>query len=483
METVIVQFLNFVTRLLNRWRNPTPPGPLDWEIGTSLRATVCKWVERVAIAFQATATHVYVLGGSGGGKSRFLTLVFRQHVRRGEGIAVIDPHGDLTQSLIAWLLEEQRRRGPDDPLDLDRIVLLEPHQDDFSVGINVLATGNSCVYTRVSGIIQIFKMWFANSWGNRSGDVIRHGLLTLALAGLPLADLPALLTDDEMRRRIVAGVDNEEIQAYWDLRFDQIPAAQRQVWLDPVLNKWGELVALPGVRCMFGQSDGLDMRQVLDQPGSILLVNCAKGRLLDSSRLVGALVVAMIQGAAMSRADQPERERVPFTLIIDEFQNFVTSDIESILSESRKFKLRLVIAHQFLAQIGDLVPAVFANVASKLVFACSQSDAAIVAKQADNALSVFQLTQQGVGQATLLQRGKPPIALQTLPVLSSEIDEAAVDAFAAELRRRHGVPVAEVQAAMQARRRGVGSYALPSLRDLDEPQPLVLAGLREARHD
>jgi hypothetical protein len=184
-----------------------------------------------------------------------------------------------------------------------------------------------------------------------------------------------------------------------------------------------------------------------------LLFNCSRGMLGDGAFLLGSFATAALQAAGMGRADIPEDQRVPFTLFIDEVQNVRTDELEMWLAEARKFRLRLVIAHQYLGQLGkELQEAVFSNCGTSIVFAVSPQDAAAIQRRLPVDMPIERtLTQQGIGQALVCQRGKPPVHTRILPVYTPDVRLDVLSEFAAGLRERHGRPLAAVEAEIRAR--------------------------------
>lgn len=397
--------------------------------------------------------HCYALGRSGCGKSRFLELLLRQHIRQKCGFCLIDPHGDLLQSLLAFLYEEWcRREGTPNPVDLQRLYLVEPFREDGVVGLNPLDPGGGLLYPHVGELVGIFRRVWANSWGPRMEECLRSVLLALGIAGYTLTEVAPFLTEERFRAHVLSRVPDEAVRAYWAGRYDPLSAAARAAISEPVLNKIGALLADPRLRAMLGQRESLDLRRRMDE-GSWVLVNCSKGQLRDASFLLGSFLVAQLQAAAMSRADVPEERRRPFTLVVDEFQNFRTEDFETLLCEARKYRLRLVFAHQHLGQLDpSLQNAILGNVATSLFFAVSPKDAGIVARSfPDGDVTVPGLVHLPVGRALLSRKGQPPVRIRVPETLTPDVDAAALARFAASLRQAHGRPLPEIEAEIRQR--------------------------------
>jgi len=450
MEQLLIRVLNALTpgvrRLFNRRRIPSPKG---WSIGTATTLRPGDSPEDVSLDPNDLRRHVYLLGASGSGKTKALELLIRAHIRHGLGFCVVDPHGDLTRSIAAYLLDQSQRVGPD---FLDRVYLVEPFTDEVA-GMNVLNPGRAPLYPHISELVSIFRRLWLSSWGPRMEETLRNALLVLAQSGYTLVEVPALLTDAAFRAKIIEGVPDAALRAYWQDRFEQLSDAARLTYSEPVLNKLGALTADPRVRAMLGQREHcLDFRKLMDD-GAWILLNVSKGHLRDASYLLGSLATAQIQAAAMSRSEIRECDRRPFTLFVDEFQNFRGEDFETILCEARKYALRIVVAHQHLGQLdAGLQNAIFGNVATQLIFAVSPPDAAVLGRLlSGDGIRAEELTQLPVGQAVFHQRGRAAQRIQVHPVLAPPIPDDDLRAFMERLRRQHSRPLGDVEAEIASR--------------------------------
>jgi hypothetical protein len=402
----------------------------------------------MSLAPAEIAHHLYVLGGSGGGKSKFLELLVRLLILHDVGFCLLDPHGDLTQNVLAFLYEEaERRAARRDPISLDRAYLYEAFEPEV-IGLNPLDPGSGCLYPHVSTLVGAFRRSFSSSWGPHVETLTRNAFLTLAYAGKTLADAPRLLTDSPFRGDLLRRVTDPAVRDYWTRRFDTLGDAPRRALVESLLSKLeGGLIADPRLRAMLAQERTPNLRRLMDS-GAWLLFNLSKGQLRESSSLLGSLVVAQLQTAALSRADQPESERRPFVLLADEFQNFQGDDFEMILSEARKYRLSLVLAHQATAQVGpSLLASVFSNVGTQVFFALSPQDAAAVSRGfSEGSVAEESLVHLPRGSAVLRRRGKPAERVQVLPVHTPAVDPPAVDAFRRSLRSQHVSPAPSPEA-------------------------------------
>lgn len=323
-------------------------------------------------------THTHVIGQTGTGKSRTLESWVMQDILAGHGLAVIDPHGDLYQNLVMRISSLL----PQYPALADRIVLMNPHDSIWTVGFNPLEPIPGIPLERLAWfltdvIIKIWKMDTASA--PRMLRLITYSFLTLAEAGRSLVDLARFLNDTAWRQSLVARSTHREVTDYFQHEFPTKASSVHQ-WITPVLNKIGPLIFDPDVRLMLGTRSTINFRKILDQK-LILLVNLSKGILGEgNSALLGAFIVAHLQQAALSRANS--RNRDLFFLYLDEFQNYTTDNIKDILSESRKYGLSLILAHQYLDQLaGDLRGAVLNTAGTLVCFRVGYQDASVLTRE------------------------------------------------------------------------------------------------------
>ena len=314
--------------------------------------------------------HVYVLGKTGMGKSTLLQLFIHGLIDNGDGVAILDPHGDLA----AWALNAVPASR------LDDVVLLDLCDPDFAPALNLV----SCAIPEASrprvasALVSAFRHIWADSWGPRLEYILYHAVrVLLDCENVSLVALPRLLTDDAFRASAVRQCRDPFVRSFWSTEYDAWDKRFRTEAIAPIQNKLGQLVAIPSVRQVLGQVRlRVDFADVL-QSGRILIINLAKGRLGDdASRLLGALITSVLSATAMERVLLPQEERRDFVLVLDEAQSFLSDTLASILSESRKFGLGLVLAHQYLAQLPPSVQAAtLGNTGTTFAFRVSGEDA------------------------------------------------------------------------------------------------------------
>src|SRR5437660_302927 len=319
--------------------------------------------------------HTYLIGKTGTGKSTLIANLARQDALHGEGFALLDPHGDLVEQVLRFIPQERQHDlvyfNVPDTAHLLAFNPLEASQ----VGFRPLVA---------SGLISVFKKIWAEFWGPRMEYVLRNTLLALLeLPGSTLLDVPRMLDDATFRGHVLAVVQNAQLRRFWLREYQSYPARFRAEAIAPIQNKVGEFLVNPILRRIVGQpKSAFDLRQVMDE-GKILLVNLAKGKIgEDTAALLGAMLVTKIGLAGLSRADVPEGDRRDFYLYADEFPTFTTSSFAGMLSEMRKYRLGLVLAHQYLSQLDETVrDAILGNVGTTISFRIGLTDALLLEKE------------------------------------------------------------------------------------------------------
>lgn len=336
--------------------------------------------------------HLYVVGTTGIGKTKFLEVLIRQKIDARHGFGVIDPHGDLAEEIKAYLtckildVWKDEDKLNKELLDLFySVVIIDPTKDP-SVRFNPLEVSPGMEPERVAGELKaVFKkMWGSDSWGPRLENLLLNSFIALAETGHTLVDLPKFLTDGDFRGGVLVKVKNEN--CLMRLRqFHDTSEADRRQWAEPVLNKVDALLSDRRMRRLFSSKEStFNLRDIMDS-GKVLLVKLGKGELGDNSDLLGSLLLTKLQLTAFSRSNVPKEERKPWTLFIDEFQNFATESFNVILSEARKYHLALVLSHQNLSQLPEKVQAsILGNCWLHAYFRTSHQDAQVLAKEGLN---------------------------------------------------------------------------------------------------
>ena len=327
------------------------------------------------------ATHLYVVGATGTGKTKFLEFLIWQDIEKGNGFGVIDPHGDLVEDIKGFLACRYDKYKDEKELS-EKVILIDPTDSDFTVTFNPLEKiPNVQVAEKVNELIGAFRKIWKDSWGVRMEDLLRNSLISLAEAELTLVELPYFLTRRSFRKAVLKKVNHPVAKEYFE-RFDTLTDRGQVSWVQPVMNKINSFFSDERIRQMFSHTkSSFNLREVMDE-GKILLVKLDKGKLKGSADLLGSLLLVEIQMAAFSRSDLPQSKRYPFYLYIDEFQNFASESFSTVLSEARKYGLSLIMAHQTLSQVpSELKSLILGNTGIQVYFRLSRQDAQLLAKE------------------------------------------------------------------------------------------------------
>lgn len=363
--------------------------------------------------------HMYVIGKTGMGKSTLLENMIIQDIQAGRGVCVVDPHGELVEKVINFIPSSR----------VNDVVYFNPADLDFPIAFNVLEkVGIEQRHLVVSGLIGVFKKIWADSWGPRLEYVLHHAISALLeYPGSTLLGIMRMLTDKAFRNRVVDKISDPVVRSFWIDEYSKYPDRFQAEAIAPIQNKVGRFLSSSLIRNMVGQvQSSFSMREIMDSK-KILLINLAKGRVgEDNSALLGAMLITKIQLAAMSRIDIPENERNDFYLYVDEFQNFATESFANILSEARKYRLNLIIAHQYIEQIEEeIAAAVFGNVGTIVSFRVGATDAEFLEKEffpvfvQENLVNIpkyqiyLKLMIDGVASEAFSARTLPPVTLDS----------------------------------------------------------------------
>ncbi|MBI2627328.1 type IV secretion system DNA-binding domain-containing protein [Candidatus Nomurabacteria bacterium] len=317
--------------------------------------------------------HVYMLGKSGTGKSVLMFNMIIQNIRNGDGVCMVDPHGENVEAVLSAI----------PPHRLKDVIYFNPADADHHIGFNVLELIDpQYKHLVASGLMGIFTKIWANAWSARMEYILNNAILALLdTPGTTLLGIPRMLVDKDYRQKIISNLKDPVIKAFWVHEYEAWQDKFRNEAIAPIQNKVGQFLSTSIIRNVVGQSKStINIFDMMNE-GKIFLVNVSKGRIgEDNSGLLGGMIITKIQLAAMERVRIPEESRRDFYLFVDEFQNFVTDAFAGILSEARKYRLNLTVAHQYTAQLisdksSAVRDAVFGNVGTTIVFRVGADDA------------------------------------------------------------------------------------------------------------
>ena len=392
----------------------------------------------VAIETSDRRHHAYILVKTGTGKSTLIKNMAIQDIRSGAGVAVIDPHGDLIEDLLNFI---PKNRTND-------VVYFNPADIEYPAGLNILEAKTAAERQLVaSSLVSVFRHLWRHSWGPRTEYLLYNAVLALMeTPGNTLLGVYRILVDQQFRKRIVGRVKDPMVKMFWVEDFERYSERFVKEIIAPVQNKVGQLLTSSHLRNIVGQRKStIDPRSIIDDQ-NILLVNLAKGRIgEDRANLLGSVIITKLYLAALERQQTPEERRKDFYLYVDEFQNFSTDVFPSILSESRKYRLNLVLAHQYLDQVPESIRrAVFGNIGAWVVFRVGSADAYALEKEffphfnledmrtQENYEVIYKLLNDGVVSDPGFAKTSPPCNRQGDEAEKEAVIEASRERFARE---------------------------------------------------
>ncbi|HUD43967.1 MAG TPA: type IV secretion system DNA-binding domain-containing protein [Patescibacteria group bacterium] len=319
--------------------------------------------------------HVYVIGKSGTGKSTLIANMAINDLRNGEGFCIIDPHGDLCENILNYIPSYR----------VNDIIYLDPSDQERSFSINPLeVTEQNQKELVASGIVAIFKKLYGESWGPRLEYILRNVIVSIMeMPDATLLMVPEMLGNASFRAKVVERLTDPVLKSYWVNEFEKMTDRLRAESIMPIQNKVGQFTSSTRIRNIIGHAkSSIDIEKAMNE-GKVLILNLSQGYLgEDNAALLGAMIITKIQLAAMNRVSIPEEQRRDFYLYVDEFQNFATTSFIKILSEARKFRLSLILANQYIAQVPeDVRAAIFGNAGTLMSFLVGAADAGYMAKE------------------------------------------------------------------------------------------------------
>jgi CxxC-x17-CxxC domain-containing protein len=317
--------------------------------------------------------HMYVVGKTGVGKTALLKNFAIQDIYKGEGLTIVDPHGQFIEEVLEQIPSHR----------VNDVVYFNPIDTEFPISFNILEVSDpKFKHLIASGLIGVFTKIWANVWSARMEYILSNCILSLLdTPGSTLLGIPRLLVDKNYRQKIINNIKDSVVKSFWVNEFQAWGENYRNEAIAPIQNKVGQFLNVSLIRNIVGQSKStINIPDIMDNR-KILLVDVSKGRIgEDNSSLLGSMLITQIQLSTMERVRIPEGERKDFYLYVDEFQNFATDSFASILSEARKYHLNLIIAHQYIGQLitetsTKVRDAIFGNVGTMIVFRIGASDA------------------------------------------------------------------------------------------------------------
>lgn len=393
--------------------------------------------------------HVYIVGKTGMGKSTFISNMVVSDMQRNNGIAVVDPHGDLVEDVMAHIPSHRT----------NDVFLFDVSDTNYPVWFNILEYTHPDQKNLIaSAVVSIFKKLFENSWWPRLEYILRNVMLSiLEYPNATLMHVMRMLTDKNFREEVLSHVKDPVVMKFWRDEYDKRQERQRNEAVGPIANKIGQFLSSPIVRNIFAQpKSSLNIRKIMDT-WQILLVNLSKGKIWeDNASMIWSFLVSKFQIDAMARADMSFKDRKDFYLYIDEFQNFATDAFESILSEARKYRLSLIVANQYTSQIQENVRnAIFGNVGTIISFGLGYDDATMMSLQfkevieANDLLSLPKFT----AYTKLMVDGvtSEPFSMKTFPLPDPVASDEVRAKIKEQSRQRYAMPKEKLEELLVAR--------------------------------
>lgn len=392
--------------------------------------------------------HYYIVWKTGTWKSTFISNMVKSDMEAGNGLCLLDPHGDLVDTVLEHVPTNR----------INDVILFDVSDTDFPIWFNLLQADTEDEKTRIaSWVVATFHKLFEHSRWPRLEYILRN--VVLSVIGYPNATLmhiTRILVDKDFREDVLNHLDDPVLKKFWDTEFNKRTDRQRDEAIAPIINKIWQFLSSKLVRNIFGQPrTRLNMRKAMDE-WKIILVNLSKGKIWeDNATMIGSLLVTKIQIDAMSRADVARTERRDFYLYIDEFQNFATKAFATILSEARKYNLSLIVANQFTSQLQEEIrDAIFGNVWTIMAFTLGKDDAEIISWQFKNAVTTNDLISLPMFTAYLKLMANwvsgDPFSMRTNPLPSPEWSLELIDKIRKQSRQRYSMERWELEWLMHA---------------------------------
>jgi len=386
--------------------------------------------------------HLYIIGKTGMGKTVMLQNMAVQDIQEGKGVGFVDPHGEAAEELLDFVPSNR----------VNDVIYVNPADLDYPIAFNVMEKVDpEHRHLVAGGLMGVFKKIWPDVWSARMEYILNNSILALLeYPGSTLLGINRMLSDPEFRKKVVDEVTDPVIKAFWVNEFARYTQRYEVEATAAIQNKVGQFISAPLIRNIIGQvGSTIDMREIMDKE-KILILNLSKGKIgEDNSMLLGALLITKIQLAAMSRVDMPEKKRKDFFLYVDEFQNFATESFVNILSEARKYRLALILAHQYIAQMDETVrDAVFGNVGTLVSFRVGAEDAEYLEKEfipEFTAGDIVNLAKYNIYLKLMIDgvAGRPFSAQTLVPFPKPEVSN--VERIIKVSRERYGTPREKVE--------------------------------------
>ncbi len=425
--------------------------------------------------------HIYVIGKTGMGKSTLLENMAIQDIQNGNGLAFIDPHGGTAEKLLEYVPEERMKD----------VLYFAPFDMEYPISFNIMEdVGVNKRHLVVNGLMSVFEKIWEDAWSARMAYILQNTLLALLeYPGATLLAVNRMYTDKEFRNKVVANVTDVSVKSFWVDEYAKYTDKYTQEATPAIQNKIGQFAGNPLIRNIIGQpKSSFDLRQIMDEK-KIMIVNLSKGRVGEgNARLLGSMLITKLYLAAMSRSDENASRlaQLPqFYLFVDEFQSFADRSFADILSEARKYKLNLTMAHQYIEQMEEEVrDAVFGNVGTMIVFRVGAYDADVLEKEFAPTFEATDLVNLGLRQIYLKLMidsvTSQPFSATTLPLIQQP-RSSYVQEITNNSRKTFTKPRSEVEKLIidwheegkTTQSKPIPSKPMPPPKPVQQPKPFI----------
>ncbi|MFA6006412.1 MAG: type IV secretion system DNA-binding domain-containing protein [Candidatus Paceibacterota bacterium] len=434
---------------IQKIRYTPPPAELATPDNTELQNLTCLGKTNYVVAMDDRryifgikrmdrTRHMYVIGKSGVGKSKLLEIMIRQDIAHGDGLCLMDPHGDVIEDVLEFIPEDR----------IDDVVIIDPSDTAFPASFNPLVGVEADLKHQLAqGLIEVMQKQFGANWTPRLEHVFRFTVL--ALLDYPYATMRGMLmmlTDRNYRQKVVEYIQHDVVKRFWAIEFADWSEKFDTDAIIPLVNKLGQFLSNPLLGNIFGQQKNLIDFEALMNSKKLIFINLSKGRLgEENSSFFGSMLITKIKQAGMARAKMSRSARQDFYLYVDEFQTVVTDTFENILSESRKYGLCLIVAHQYVAQLSPKIQqAVRGNSGTIVTFRVGGDDAESLKAEMAPLIEPKDLINLGLREfyikMTIDGETYDPFSAETLKVLPP-LHESYKDRIIAASRSKYNIPV------------------------------------------
>lgn len=430
-------FEHFLIRLLNGLHRPGRPIPKGRDLVLGITETTERR-EPVIFREALRPMHLGIIGLSGVGKSYLLENLIRQDIDHGTGFVVFDVHGDLADNILAYLAEITQNNHE----LLRKVVVIEPFDTIASIGFNPLErTEGSTAHFQAQQLAHVLRSrWEAKSFGPRSEELLRNALYTLSEHNLTLLELPALLTDQNFRMKLVETLEDAAVVEYWTNRYGRQSAGMQAMYREPVLTRVSSFLSDPQIRAIVGQGRSTFSFEDAIRQGQWVVVNLSKGRLGENSAILGSLFFTKLELAVLAQARIAQEYRRLFAVYADELQNLVGTNVATLIAEARKYRVSITTGQQFWTQLSPSMRAAVLGMGARVFFRLHYHDAAELAGELHASRRGWYteiLTRLPRGEGIFRDSGGFPVPFRVIAHRPSESSGEEIESVRAHSRLLH----------------------------------------------